>query len=257
MKEKIYTIPINDAFKQDDECPFCVLERDAQQHAVNFILGSQSAYMEDDIRAETDKLGFCRHHYKMMYDYGNRLGSALMLSTHLNRLNQELTRELKHFSPQKTGFMDRMKKDSIDTENPKTSIGQWIQKEQKSCYVCEHFRMNYMNYLETFFYMMKKNPEFLETVRKSKGFCLVHFKDLLEMAEQRMNEKQKDEFYPVLFTLMEDNMKRIQEEVELFCDKMDYKAKDLDWGNSRDSLQRAMQKLAGGYPADPVFKMDY
>ena len=40
-----------------------------------FILGS--AYMEDDIRAKTDATGFCRHHFKMMYDYGNRLGNAL------------------------------------------------------------------------------------------------------------------------------------------------------------------------------------
>lgn len=40
----------------------------------SFILGS--AYMEDDIRAKTDATGFCRHHFKMMYDYGNRLGNA-------------------------------------------------------------------------------------------------------------------------------------------------------------------------------------
>lgn len=41
----------------------------------SFILGS--AYMEDDIRAKTDATGFCRHHFKMMYDYGNRLGTRL------------------------------------------------------------------------------------------------------------------------------------------------------------------------------------
>ena len=74
MKETIYTIPLNDAFHAEDECPFCYLERDAEQHALEFILGSQASYMEDDIRMETDKMGFCRHHYKMMYDYGNRLG---------------------------------------------------------------------------------------------------------------------------------------------------------------------------------------
>ena len=56
---------------------------------------------------------------------------------------------------------------------------------------------------------------------------------------------------------MEKNMKRLQEEVTWFCDKQDYMNKDKDWGNSRDSVQRAMQKLGGGYPADPVFKIDY
>ena len=38
MKETIYTIPLNDAFHAEDECPFCRLERDAEQHALEFIL---------------------------------------------------------------------------------------------------------------------------------------------------------------------------------------------------------------------------
>ena len=33
MKESIHTIPLTDAFKAEDECPFCYLEREAEQHA--------------------------------------------------------------------------------------------------------------------------------------------------------------------------------------------------------------------------------
>ena len=80
LHEKQSAIPLNDAFHAEDECPFCRLERDAEQHALEFILGKQSSYMEDDIRMETDRIA-CRHHYKMMYDFGNRLGCGLMLST--------------------------------------------------------------------------------------------------------------------------------------------------------------------------------
>ena len=40
MKEKIYTIPLMDAFKADDECPFCFIERNLEQHAIDFVLGS-------------------------------------------------------------------------------------------------------------------------------------------------------------------------------------------------------------------------
>ena len=39
MKEKIYTIPVTDAFRQDCECPICVLEKDLEDKAVEFILG--------------------------------------------------------------------------------------------------------------------------------------------------------------------------------------------------------------------------
>ena len=54
MKENIATIPLIKAFNAKDECPFCNLEREAEQHAVSFILGS--AYMEDDIREKTEKI---------------------------------------------------------------------------------------------------------------------------------------------------------------------------------------------------------
>ena len=91
--------------------------------------------------------------------------------------------------------------------------------------------------------------------RKSKGFCLPHFRDLIEAAEIRLSDEQKKDFYPMVFSMMEENMKRLQEEVTWFVDKNDYRNKDKDWSNSQDSIQRCMQKCAGGYPADPVFKM--
>ena len=140
MKETIYTIPLNDAFHAEDECPFCYLERDAEQHALEFILGSQASYMEDDIRMETDKMGFCRHHYKMMYDYGNRLGCGLILSTHLKKLNQEITEQMKAFTSGKSTFMSRMKKTALSADSPKTPLGQWISQKEQTCYVCDHFR---------------------------------------------------------------------------------------------------------------------
>lgn len=43
-------------------------------------------------------------------------------------------------------------------------------------------------------------------------------------------------------------------EVAWFVEKNDYRNKDKDWGNSADSIQRGMQKCAGGYPADEVFR---
>ena len=40
----------------------------------------------------------------------------------------------------------------------------------------------------------------------------------------------------------------------LSLSKFDYENKDADWKNSKDALQRGMQKLKGGYPADPVYR---
>ena len=79
MKEKIYTIPVNEAFDSQDECPFCNLRRTVEQKTIRFALGPGASYMEPDVRGETDKAGFCGAHFKKMYDYGNSLGSALMM----------------------------------------------------------------------------------------------------------------------------------------------------------------------------------
>ena len=224
MKESIHTIPLMDAFRAEDECPFCYLEREAEQHAISFALGSGASYMEDDVRAETDAMGFCRHHYKMMYDYGNRLGSGLILSTHLKKLNQELAAQMEQFAPGKSSVFKRMQKTSLEKQGRETALGQWIDEKTHSCYVCDHFKANYNRYLDTFFDLYKK-----------------------------LNDKQKAEFYPVLFKIMKENYQRLQEEVTWFTDKFDYRNKDKDWGNSRDSIQRCMQKLGGGYPADEPF----
>lgn len=58
MKEQLYTIPLNDAFAADDECPFCFIEQNLEQDLLDFTLGSGSSYMESDIRDLTDKEGF-------------------------------------------------------------------------------------------------------------------------------------------------------------------------------------------------------
>ena len=51
MKEKLYTIPLNDAMNAGDECPFCFIERNVEQDLLDFTLGSGSSYMESDVRS--------------------------------------------------------------------------------------------------------------------------------------------------------------------------------------------------------------
>ena len=66
MKEKIFTIPVNDAFDSGCECPVCYMKRELENAAVEYTMGP--SYMEDDIRAKTDELGFCEKHIKDVYN---------------------------------------------------------------------------------------------------------------------------------------------------------------------------------------------
>ena len=108
--------------------------------------------------------------------------------------------------------------------------------------------------MDTFFYLWKQDSDFREKVKNSKGFCLSHFGDLCEASEPRMNDSEKKEFYAVMLPLMEKNMERLSEDVAWLVEKFDYVNKDADWKNSKDAVQRGMQKLKGGYPADGPFK---
>lgn len=250
MKEKLYTIPMNDAMNANDECPFCYIERNVEQDLLDFVLGSCSSYMESDVREATDKEGFCRAHFKKMFDYGNTLGNAWILKTHYQKMIQEMQSEFKNFKPGKISMMDRLKKNT----DSKNSIATWIRSKEQSCYICNRFTDTYARYIDTFFVMFGKDDEFRQKVKASKGFCLHHFADLCEASETRLNDKEKELFYEMLLPIMEENMARIGEDVSWMVEKFDYRNKDADWKNSKDSIQRGMQKLKGGYPADPVYK---
>ena len=104
MKEKLYMIPLNDAVNADDECPFCHIERQIEQDLMDFVLGSGSSYMESDVRDMTDRAGFCRTHFRKMFQYGNTLGNGWILKTHYRRMIEEFSRS--KTSGDAAGFMD-------------------------------------------------------------------------------------------------------------------------------------------------------
>jgi hypothetical protein len=109
--------------------------------------------------------------------------------------------------------------------------------------------------MDTFFYLYKNDEEFRRKIQESKGFCLPHFGDLCEAADAKLTDREKEQFYPMVFELMQKNMERVAEDVSWMVEKFDYRNKDADWKNSKDAIQRGMQKLKGGYPADPDYKM--
>ena len=255
MKEKLYTIPLMDAFKEDGECPFCSIERTLEEHTLDFVLGPGASYMEDDVRSETDAMGFCRAHFKKLYDYGNRLGTGLILKTHFKKLNEELDEQIKMFAPSRASLLGRFKK-SKNENAAQTSIGAWAASTKDKCYICDFYKKTYQRYLDTFFDMYRKNPEFQELFKNCKGFCIPHFGELADEADRVLSDKEKKEFYDTLFPLMQKNMQRLYEDLDWFCDKFDYRYKDADWKTSKDALPRGMQKAAGGFPADPPYTSD-
>lgn len=194
MKEKLYTIPLMDAFKAEDECPFCFVERQLEQHAMDFVLGAGASYMEDDVRAETDKMGFCRTHYKKMYDYGNRLGTGLILKTHFQYKTKELHEQIRIFAPSRASVFSRFKKGNTDTDAPKTSLGTWVKEQEDTCYICNFYKDTYARYLDTFFELFKKIRNFSRFLKPVRDFAFPISEILLKQLKVLYLIKRKKPF---------------------------------------------------------------
>lgn len=249
MKEQIDTIPVSEAFEAGDECPFCYLERQAEHRAIRYVIGPGASYMEPDVRAATDSAGFCRYHFKMMYDYGNALGNALVMQTYFVGLLKELDRELDNFVlPEKKGLFSKRSQEELP-------LLAWSREKTGRCFLCDRLAYNRNRYYATFFYMIKEET-FRRKVESGKGFCMEHFAGLLEAAQEKLPNDQRQWFYETLNRLMRENLARVQGDLDWFIEKFDYRNANADWKQSKDAVSRSMQKLRGGYPADPAYKQD-
>ena len=255
MPEQLHTIPISEAMENAGECPFCYIERRTEDRVMDFVLGHGASYMEADIRDMTDREGFCRQHFKKMYEYGNAIGNAWILKTHYARMSGEFAKEMKAFKPGKPAKKGLFgKKNSGDTDSG-NSIVNWIHEKEASCYICNMVDKTFKDYTNTFFRMYKSDSDFRKEVAASQGFCLSHFAILCEMADQNLSQSELEDFYHVMLPQMEKNLDRIYGDVAWFIEKYDYKNKDADWKNSKDAIQRAMQKLKGGDPSLPYHQL--
>ena len=247
MKVQIDTIPVLEAYETTDECPFCYLQRITEQKAIRYTAGPCASYMEPDVRAVTDSQGFCPTHFKKLYDYGNSLGNALMMQTYMIGLRKELDQQLNDFElPDKKPLFGKR-------EYKELPLTRWLREKRESCFLCSKVNYNMRRYYATFFHLIK-DQEFRTKVENSKGMCLCHMEKLLESADEHLQNGQREWFYATLSNLQRKNFARVQEDLDWFIEKFDYRNAGADWKNSKDAVSRTMQKLSGIYPADPVFK---
>ncbi len=231
MKEKLYAIPVNDAFDTDCECPVCAMRKKLEDDAVAYSMGP--SYMEDDTRALTDELGFCDKHIKDVCGMDNKLGMALVLKTHMDKTIRDIESLNKEPAKQKPLFKK-------DTEENKTVA--YIKKLNTSCFVCKRIDDVYVRYLDTIIFLYKSDENFRKKFENSKGFCTKHYGELIEEAQNKLKGSELTAFMETTNRLYMDNMKRVRDDLEWFINKFDYKYANESWKNSRDSIPRGITK---------------
>lgn len=232
MKEQLYSIPVNDAFAADCECPVCQMYHKLETDSVEYTMGP--SYMEDDTRALTDAKGFCGKHIKMVYDQDNRLGMAWVMKTHFDKT----INDIKKVMP--SGPAKLIKKGISDS-----LLIKYIDNLDNSCFVCDRINNFFDQYVDTIFFLWKKDDEFKEKFKSAKGFCTPHYSLLLKKAAAHLKGDDLESFVGIINDMYITNMERVRDDLAWFINKFDYKYQNEPWYNAKDSVIRSLVKTNG------------
>lgn len=217
MRDDITSIPISDVFEPKDGCPVCRLRDMLEERSVTYITGA--AMMEPDVRIETNKKGFCNHHYKQMLENSKQLTIALMLHSHLAQIVN----------------------DGV-TASPPGRFGK-KQPVKKTCFVCEKLDRNMDHIINNICVLWEKEKEFRNLYADQPYICLEHCK-MLTAASGAISGKNRKEFTKVTEKLTLEHLVELANDLQHFCDMFDYRSNgEEDWGNSKDSVERTVKFL--------------
>jgi len=236
--EKIYTIPVNDAYSSECDCPLCSLKAKSENNYLEYYLGP--SLMEPDTRIITNKTGFCPIHMgKLNQMVSNRLGLGLVMHTHLMDINKDVSTKMKDTVPPKGSLL----KGRVDYKSKLNQMADHIDKRVASCPICEKLDNSMSHYIEVIAYMFAKDPDFREKFINTKSHCLPHTSDLLRSAT-KLSQNEASDFVGVLANNNAQYFSELIADVEWFTLKFDYRNKEKPWGNSKNSIQRSMRFLS-------------
>ena len=187
--------------------------------------------MEPDVRAETNKQGFCITHYRQMLKQRNRLSVALMLESHLAATEKAVFAGLPL-----VGKRAAKQAKSAD-------------KAAESCFVCGQVEWGMERMLATVCRLYAQQRDFRDLFEAQEYLCLPNFSRLAEAAAG-MDKKWQPEFLKAASRLSRSYLQELEQDVHHFTKMFDYRntGGDADWGNSRDSIERAVAWLTGREP---------
>ena len=228
MRYDITNIPIAEVFEEGDGCPICRLRNTLEKRAVEYITGA--AMMEPDIRIETNKKGFCLTHYRQVLGQRNRLSVALTMESHLEELEKAVF----------TGVPLMGKNAKKQAKDARQRLS--------TCFVCEQLEDAMAKMLATVCRTYDTQKEFRELFERQPCLCLPHFVDLVE-ASAGMSKKEQPYFTKEASRLARNYLTELRGDVHHFCEMYDHRnAGSNDWGNSKDSIERAVWYLTTREP---------
>jgi len=253
MKEKIYTIPVNEAFSIDCECQICELEKRFENECVDYVLGP--SLMDSEKRIQTNDKGFCTRHFELLYNkQANRLGLGLILDTYMLEQLSRISKIVGHTQISDNSqsglksFLNSFSGNGISSKDGCKSADKllkYIEEHEKKCDICDKLDYTMDRYIDVILEIYFTENDFRKKFDECNGFCMPHLKMLILGAKKYLNQSKSAEFCNKLIEIQLNNLSRIEKEVKWFTQKFDYRNTDAPWGNSKDAIARGIVKMSG------------
>jgi hypothetical protein len=207
---------IDENFDGNCGCPLCRIKKRVDERLTEQYLGE--GVMEDHTRTEVNKLGFCAHHYSLLFAFRSKLGLGLQVSTRLNTINKVIEKPT------------NLKQSKKQAQN--------VLKLNSTCVVCKYLDEHMVRYYKTVAEVYYNVASFKNRLLQTPGFCLEHYAKLLEYSGYA-GSKQK-EYANDLYTVMENSLTSLKSGVDEFCNHHDYRqASNQLSQNAKDALKTA------------------
>lgn len=224
MRDDICTIPVSEVFEHNDGCPICRMRDTVEERMTDYILGD--AMMEPDVRIETNRVGFCEHHYGIMTGRRGRLQLALMLQTHINEINEDV-------------FKKKLLNSNAKRAETAEEIG-------STCFICSKIEWGLSRMIDTVYRCYESQKDFRDLFNSQTAFCLPHYTRLISGASKRNMRSYYSEFCESLNRIAGDYSKELYASLSKYCSMYDYRSREnADWGDSREAVERTVAFLNG------------
>lgn len=238
MQYHLETIPVWEAMEKESNCPLCALYRKCEENEIDRSLGG--SVMEPDARIRVNERGICDRHHQQLFAMQNRLGHALLVDSHSKETLKKLDQlESLVSNPTVKKGLFGPKTDSA------SALAEELSKLSCTCVVCEDIESHMQRYLYTFLHLWKNDTAFRKKWEGSKGVCIPHAVDLLRLAAKQFNASNQQQFAKSLLDLLKVNLAEDEKDLEWFTLKFDYRNQSKPWGNSRNALERTINRLRG------------
>lgn len=229
MKERIYSIPLTDALRENCGCILCTLEKKLEGDALGYFLGP--AMMEPDIREITNEKGFCRRHLPMLFDKGNRLGLALVLETHVKELSEKMTAE------KKSGFMQKGHDAALTAKK--------LLDTAKSCALCDKMNSQMDDAAGNLAYLWEQDSDFRDLFMLQGKLCPEHAGLVISVCDKEISGKLRDAFIESILYNQKKQLDSLYDDLHEFVLSFDYRNTEKPLSEKvSQSVQNAVKYLS-------------